>query len=1020
MPGMEPRASGTSRPVALKALIGAHLDKVLSSGTFTGAESLRELLSFTVNETIAGRGGDLKEYLLAVAVLGKKDSFDPKADPIVRVQMGRLRRRLLRYYAGEGQEDMIVIDIPTGTYTPVFRESGPRPASTGRVASGGHVVGRDREMAELLRTFESVAEGQGRVLCLTGEPGIGKTTVVETFLKELPSSCHVARGRCSESLAGSDAYLPVLEALEHLLRAGGESLGRTMSTLAPAWYVRVAPPGDPFAKRILAEDPLASQERLKREMVALFSGLARDRPVVLFFDDLHWADPSTVDLLGYCGIRWSGHRILVVGAYRPSYLIAGNNPLLSVKLEMQARGLCREISMPFLTHTDVERYLALEFPAHQFPAELSARVHRRTEGNPLFMADLLNYLRDRGVLAQQQGRWVASSQLLQIEHEIPESVRSLIEKKISQLNAIDRRLLTTASVQGYEFDSAVVARACEMDPAEVEDRLETLDRAHSFVRLGGDRELPDGTLSLLYSFVHVLYQDALHSELTATRQASLSLAVAQVLARTYADRTNEVASQLALLFETGRDFARASDYFLMAARNAARICAARESIALAERAIGAAGRLTGPDRHSRVATAAFHSALQLQSLTRFGEAVGQFDLAESEAGQLGDSDAQINAIYSKAFALFIIKRIPEMSEQATRALNLAEGANSPSLIASSKVLLASAGSCLGDVDAAQLEYDRSIPVLEQHGSLAHAQYARLMRGFLHASRLEHEKADRDLEWGYERAKELGLGFDMLLALFSRARTRGNQGLFSDAWVMLEEGLRSAELLGDYFCLVRFMTTRGWLLSEMLDGEAALRLNTEAVHIAGQLGDVESGCHAHINLAHDYLTLSDYQRASEHLRKAEALHSQDTWFRWVSYPRIQAEWSSYWIARGDLKQALSAARDSLHHAAQTMTRKRMAWAHKLLGDIAVLEDRVDDGRREFDSALGILDTNRCPTIEWQILRAASEAARLEGDEACRLDFSNRAHAVVESLAASIRDDERRDSFERLALASLRSR
>jgi hypothetical protein len=121
--------------------------------------------------------------------------------------------------------------------------------------------------------------------------------------------------------------------------------------------------------------------------------------------------------------------------------------------------------------------------------------------------------------------------------------------------------MTAAAVQGQEFDSTVVAKALQMDPAEVEERLETLDHTQGFVRLIGDRELPDLTLTLRYSFVHVLYQNALQSALTATRKSALSLAVAQTLLDTYRHRSDEVASQLALLFEAGRDFGRASDYF---------------------------------------------------------------------------------------------------------------------------------------------------------------------------------------------------------------------------------------------------------------------------------------------------------------------------------------------------------------------------------------------------------------------------------------------------------------------------
>jgi hypothetical protein len=209
MPEPDQHHLPSPRPVALTNVIGAHLEKVLSSSVFKTADSLRELLRFTVDETIAGRGGRLKEYLLGTTVLGKSDSFDPKADPIVRVQMRRLRKRLDRYYATEGRYDSLLIEIPKGSYAPTFRPAVHHygftvPASREETL----VVGREKELTELQAAFESAAAGQGRLFCLAGEPGIGKTTIVELFLRELATSgvnCLIARGRCSERLAGSEA-----------------------------------------------------------------------------------------------------------------------------------------------------------------------------------------------------------------------------------------------------------------------------------------------------------------------------------------------------------------------------------------------------------------------------------------------------------------------------------------------------------------------------------------------------------------------------------------------------------------------------------------------------------------------------------------------------------------------------------------------------------------------------------------------------------------------------------------------
>src|SRR2546425_8734245 len=269
-----------------------------------------------------------------------------------------------------------------------------------------HTVGRARERAALLASFESATVGHGQVVCVAGEPGIGKTTLVEDCLAELAGGgrpCQIARGRCSERLAGTEAYLPLLDALQHLVRgAAGEAVARAMKRAAPTWHAQFAPPprssGAP--EQYVATSAAASQARMKLELAAFVEEVCHASPLVLFFDDVHWIDPSTVDLLAYLGGRNASLPLLIVVAYRPSEMLLGKNVFWPMKLDLQTRGVCREIVLEFLTQDEVAQYLALEFPGHGFSSAFAALVHARTEGSPLFMVDLVRYLRDHGAIVQ--------------------------------------------------------------------------------------------------------------------------------------------------------------------------------------------------------------------------------------------------------------------------------------------------------------------------------------------------------------------------------------------------------------------------------------------------------------------------------------------------------------------------------------------------------------------------------------------------------------------------------------------
>jgi tetratricopeptide (TPR) repeat protein len=890
--------------------------------------------------------------------------------------------------------------------------SGPQ-AGAGLLPLERHTVGREAERAELHAAFEAAAAGRGLLVGIGGEPGIGKTTLVEEFLGELAAgrrACRLARGRCSERLAGSEAYLPFLEALDSLLHGeGGDSIAQVMKVVAPTWYVQLVPlvADDSSLARVRDEARVASQERLKRELAAFLQEVARRQPLVLFLDDLHWADASTVDLLAYVGGKCAAMRLLLILSYRPSDLLLSKHPFLHVKQELQGHGVCREIALPFLSRSDIERYVALEFPDHGFPADFAGLIHSCTEGNPLFMVDLLRYLRERGIVGQEEGRWALTHPA--IRQELPASVRSMIERKIDQLGEADRRLLVAASVQGYEFDAAVVATALGLEAADVEERLEELERVHAFVRRVGEREFPDATLTLRYRFVHVLYQNALYALLTPARKTSLSIAVAEALVGYHADQGATVAAELALLFEAGRDFARAADSFVVAARNAARVYANQEAVVLLGRALASAEKLRGPGRQSRILAIALQRAPLLQTLTRFDDVISDCELAEQVAGETGDQEAQINAICGKAWAFFWLKRLAEMEQCGNRAAELARCAQSKVGLASAEGVLGGHSLCIGNLPAAERYLDQAIPVLKAEGEPLSLLDVVWYRATLSTWRLEYADAEQVLTDIHDKTRELGHSFHLIEAHFVSGMALGNQGHLSEALGMFHEGMRLAELNGERLWLPRLPNCLGWLHREVHDLEIAVRLDMESVRQGREFASAEAEANALTNLGHDYLMLGEPARAFEHLREAERIYGQDVWFRWRYNLRLQAGLASYWITKGDLKAAASCATASLEGAEATRSRKHLAWAHKLLGDIAALEERVEDGARHYAAALAVLQQHPCPTIAWKILKAAAELARRQKDDSAAASFLGQARAVVQSLADAIQDDKLRRGF-----------
>ena len=561
-------------------------------------------------------------------------------------------------------------------------------------------VGREAERATMRRVYEQVRDGSGRILTVLGEPGIGKTILVEDFLAELaqlPERPIVVRGRCSERLAGAEAYLPVLEALDNLLhRSSWSSIHALIKSLAPSWYVQVAHAAssqDSIA-RVRDEAPAASQERMKRELGAVLQEASRARPFVLFLDDLHWADVSTIDMLNYLAGRFDHMRLLVVATYRPADMTLAQHPFLGIRGDLEAHGALVELRLDFLELSDVERYLALMFPQHRFPSSLARSIHEKTDGSPLFMAEVVRYLRDSGSLAEQDGAWGLTRPEGEAFRELPASIRSMITRKIERLDEADRKIMLAASVQGAEFDSAVVSEALEMDPVEVEERLDGLEQVHLFVRRLNEHEFPDLTLSLQYQFVHVLYQNALYASLQPTRRALLSGRVARALVTHYASEHAPIAGRVGALFEGAREFGKSAQYFLEGAGHAVRLFAFPEALSLADRGLAVLRRMPeGPERNQHELGLQMIRGLALRMMKGWAspEIEPVFARARELCHQLGDAPELFPVLWALTLFHAIKGDLRQYRRRADDLMAEAERSGNPAFVMGAHHLL---GVCL--------------------------------------------------------------------------------------------------------------------------------------------------------------------------------------------------------------------------------------------------------------------------------------------------------------------------------------
>src|SRR5208337_1162121 len=238
------------------------------------------------------------------------------------------------------------------------------------------------------------------------------------------------------------------------------------------------------------------------------------KPLLLVFEDLHWADPFTVDFISALARRRSGGKLMLIGTYRPVDVALVQHPLKTVKQDLLVHQLCREIALEPLTEDEVAEYLAIETPGEAVPQGLASLIYRHSDGNPLFMVSIVDDLRDRGMIAIENGTWQIKVPIESIHLQAPESLRQMIELQIETLSSNEQRVLELASVTGMSFTANANVLGATVDKEKLESTCEDLARRQRIVRRTGWRPLPDGTISQCYEFAHALYREVFYRRQT--------------------------------------------------------------------------------------------------------------------------------------------------------------------------------------------------------------------------------------------------------------------------------------------------------------------------------------------------------------------------------------------------------------------------------------------------------------------------------------------------------------------------
>jgi tetratricopeptide (TPR) repeat protein len=413
------------------------------------------------------------------------------------------------------------------------------------------------------------------VVWVAGEPGIGKTMLVEHFLAGLGAAA-VARGQCVEHYGTGEPYLPVLEALTELCRKDPD-LPSLLRSVAPTWLLQLPWLGTTDERDALRRELAGvGPDRMLREMGELLDRYTDQRPLLLVTEDLHWSDRATVQLIDHVARRRGRSGVMWLATFRVAEVVAADHPLNALRRELRLHRICEEIALDPFSETEVAACIAQCSPSLAPDEAFVRALHERTDGVPLFVSSVIAEVME----GTDDGAPLAA-RLAAIG--VPENLAAIIDHYIARLDGDQRALLEAAAVCGVEFRVETLATVLGLDVASVALACEALVREHVWLAVPRAGGASDG-LELPYSFKHALFRQVLYDRTPPSARRRTHREVGAALEGERAAGATVPSSELAMHFDRGRQPMKALPCYAAAAEAALLNLSPAVCVALTERA----------------------------------------------------------------------------------------------------------------------------------------------------------------------------------------------------------------------------------------------------------------------------------------------------------------------------------------------------------------------------------------------------------------------------------------------------
>ena len=821
--------------------------------------------------------------------------------------------------------------------------------------SRGRLVGRADELAEARELWRRAREGRGHCLLLSGEPGAGKTRLArEVIVQAALDGGVVLSGGCYEYEA-TTPYLPFVEAFRRWVREQAddavlrEHLGDAaalLSKLAPEIEIRIGPfptrpTLPPHEERLLFFDAV----------VQVFAHLARQGGLLFYIDDLHWADASTVWLVGHLLRNLREARVLIVSSYREIELDR-THPLAKALVDWNRERLMTRMVLRRFGAAETRELLEALLD-EKVSEEFAGAVHRETEGNPFFVEEVLKALIDQGSVQRKSGQWMQGEIA---DLVIPQSVKEAIGSRLDRVSPGCNEILRAAAVVGktFSFDEVVAAVGSENEEALL-NALDEATAAQLLVAERGDR----------FAFTHDKIREVLYEELNPIRRRRLHRRTAEGLER-HGEQTSVAVETLAHHYIEAGDYERGLDYAKKAAKAAEQIFAFDEAIAAYGRALECAESLGLQDEQ-----------VELEEAIGNASSVGGNQIAASEhferALALARNPLQRARLQSLAASALVINGDPRGLDLLHDALMVLDPETHPIETASALVVEGRFHHLAGRHRTAIEFIERAAALAEPKSdetalSVFHASTLTTLYPYL-AGALQHMGRFADSDRWAIRAIEFGKKHQVPFAEALGYEFFGENAVSTGEW---EKGLEHAASERQVVARIHSRERQAWthLVAGFCSGnlgrfERAEQELTEGIALAEAVGDRRVASMMNSLLAIVYANQGRLDEALELARQeCERAEATD-----LLYLRTEAQRSLAYVEfkRGEFEEAVRLSERILELTADTDARVSRLWAGPVHIEALIALGRHDAAREMLNAYAEMVTDCQSPHFTREVAR-----------------------------------------------------